>query len=445
MSLDTQRSDRTLITSVEQLAAYFRTAERPREQHKVGLEHEKLVYPVRGDRAVPYEGPNGIGAILQRMESAGYTPFREFPGGPAIAATRGAATISLEPGGQLELSGTAVATARQAHEENVRHVAEVKEALSPLGLRAVALGYRPFDEVPQMPWMPKSRYSAMRGTLGERGRLALDMMLLTATGQVSLDWADEQDCARKMAAAARLSPLMVALYANSPLRAGKPSGYQSFRSQVWREVDPARCGFLPSMLDGTFTYRAYVEWALDAPLLFLRRDGKYLTPRLTFRQLMKDGFEGQRAEQADWTDHLSTLFPEVRIKKVLEIRGADCVGVAMTGALAALWRGLLYDSRALEEALELIPNLGFAKHQELSVAASEHGLRGRAGKLEIAPLAREMVQIAQRGLKRLDAGDAPLLEPLEEIAASGRSLAERVLEAWERDRDPIKLLDQAAL
>src|SRR5262249_15734662 len=249
-----------------------------------------------------------------------------------------------------------------------------------LGLRLVALGYRPGGTVAEMPWMPKRRYEAMRETLGRRGRLALDMMLMTATGQVSYDWSDEADCARKVVAVAKLAPLMVALCANSPLVRGMPSGFMSYRSHVWSDVDPARCGYLRSMFDGSFSYRAYVEWALDAPLLFLRREGNYLKPELTFRQLLSHGYKGEPALYSDWVDHLSTLFPEVRIKKVIEVRGADCVPPESTGALAALWRGILYDRAALEEAENLIPRLSFEQHLEFHALAQRHGLSAQLRK-----------------------------------------------------------------
>jgi glutamate--cysteine ligase len=246
------------------------------------------------------------------------------------------------------------------------------------------------------------------------------MMLMTATGQVSLDWRDEADCADKMTLAARVSPVLVALYANSPLVEGKPSGFMTFRSHVWTDVDRARCGYVPAMLDDSFSYRAYTEWALDAPLLFLRRAGKYLAPALTFRQLLKDGFEGRPALYDDWVDHLSTLFPEVRIKRVLEIRAADCVSPAMTAALAALMRGLLYDAGARRALRELLPT----RTLELHALAQREGLGGKG----LAELARDVVQIARGGLRRLDAADAPLLDVLEERARAGRSPAADVLE-----------------
>lgn len=444
MSLD-RAPDAEPVSSIEELVSYFRSAERPVSSFQIGLEHEKLVYPVRSVEPVPYAGPAGIEALMENLRPGGYAAFRESPGQPVIALTRGQSTISLEPGGQLELSGKPGLTARQAHQENLGHLAEVKQACSRLGLRLVALGYRPFGEVAQMPWMPKTRYQVMRETLSQRGRLALDMMLMTATGQVSLDWSDEADCVRKAMLVARLSPLMVALFANSPLVKGRPSGLMSYRSQVWTEVDPARCGYLPSMFDGSFSYRAYVEWALDAPLLFLRRNGGYLQPRMSFRELLKSGFEGQPAYQSDWVDHLSTLFPEVRLKKVIEVRAADCASPEMTGGLAALWRGLLYDPSALADAEQLLPKVTHRQQLDLHASAREKALRARSGGRTLGEIAVEMVSIAREGLKRLDSEDAPLLDPLAEVAASGRCPAEAVLDAWKAHPDPVQLLDRFTL
>ena len=271
------------------------------------------------------------------------------------------------------------------------------------------------------------------------------MMLMTCTGQVSLDWADEADCGRKVTATARLTPLLVALYANSPLVQGKPSGWMSYRSHVWTDVDPTRCGYFPRMLDGSFDYRAYVEWALDAPLLFLRRNGDYVTPELTFGQLLQGGYEGRPALLSDWTDHLSTLFPEVRIKRVMEVRGADCGSLAMTAALLALWRGLLYDDGALDAALALVPRLSFAGHLAFHEEAQRQGLRGSLEGKSLGALALEMVRIARGGLQRLDPADAPLLDALEARAASGQSPAEDVLAAAQMVRSPAELLGRFAL
>ncbi len=442
MSLDSKQTEDQPIASIDALVDYFRSAERGSGQALIGLEHEKLIYPIGGATPVAYEGPQGIGALMSSFSSQGYEEYREAPGLPVIAMTRGRAALSLEPGGQFELSGSPFVTAREAHAENLEHLAALKQNAADLGLRVVALGYRPFDAISQMPWMPKSRYRVMRESLGARGRLAHAMMLMTATGQVSLDWRDEADCVRKVTASARLAPVLVALYANSPLVEGSPGGFVSWRSRVWSEVDPARCGYLPAMFDGSFSYREYVEWALNAPILFLRRNGQYVQPKVDFRTLLKHGHEGQPARQGDWVDHLSTLFPEVRIKKVLEIRSADCVDAPLTGALAALMRGLLYEPAALGELEDALPKLPFALHREFHLLAQREGLEGTFDGRPLAALAQEVIEIAARGLKRLDPADALLLEPLRRVASTGQSPARRVLEA---PRGPVALLNAFTL
>ena len=438
MSLDLEKAESRPVSSTQELVDHFRRAERP-AAGKVGLEHEKLVYTLDG-QPVAYEGERGIGALLGQLARRGYRPYREEEGGPVIALMREGLTVSLEPGGQLELSGSPWSTARQAHAENLAHLADVKAACEELGLMVVALGHRPFVSTAKMPWMPKHRYAAMRRVLPRRGGLALNMMLMTATGQVSLDWASESDCARKVSLAARVNPLLVALYANSPIVEGRPTGYLSFRSHVWTDVDPARCGLFPAMVEGELSYRAYVEWALDAPLLFLRRQGKYLHPTMTFRELLARGFEGQPATESDWIDHLSTMFPEVRMKTVIEIRGADCVDAELTGALPALYRGLFYDEGALGAALALLPKLSFAEHQAFTEEARRKGLRGELRGKHLAAYAQELIAIAREGLRRIDRDDAALLDPLEAVAQSGRSPAERVLEVFEKTPEPKKLL-----
>lgn len=441
MSLDAKQTVSEPIGSVAELVDGMRAGEHPEGPLLLGLEHERLLFPADAATPVPYEGPAGVGALLEGFRRFGFSEFREGPGLPIIAMQRGVETISLEPGGQLELSGTPFVTAREAHAENVRHAAELVQVARELGLRAVTLGYRPFTTLAEMPWMPKTRYRVMRETLGRRGRLAFDMMLMTATGQVSLDWRDEADCVRKVTGAVRVSPLLVALFANSPLAQGQPTGYQSWRSRVWSEVDPARCGYPAAMLDGSFSYQAYVDWALDAPLLFLRRDGQYLAPKLTFREFLARGHEGRPATHADWTDHLSTLFPEVRLKRVIEIRAADGNGLALTGALAALMRGLLYDRAALEGATRLLPPLSPREHLELHAAAQMQGLGARLGAGTLADYGAELVELAAAGLGRLGDDDVSLLEPLREVARSRRAPAVAVLEAFERQADPARFLD----
>lgn len=444
MSLDARQTEARPLTSAQGLEETFRSAERRDGLGLIGLEHEKLLCPVGRAGAVPYEGPAGVGALLEAFVADGWAPFREAPELPIIALTKGASTISLEPGGQLELSAAPHATARAALAENEAHLAALKAHAARLGLRLIGLGYRPFERLGDMPWMPKSRYGAMRRTLGARGTHALHMMLMTTTAQVSLDWRDETDCARKVTAAARLSPVTVALFANSPLVEGRPSGFQSFRSRVWNDVDPARCGTPAFMLDGTFSYQRYVAWALEAPLLFLRRGGQYRTPALTFGQLLRDGFEGGPALETDWVDHLSTLFPEVRIKRVLEVRSADATSGPLAGALGALMRGLLYDDGATQAASRLMA-LSPAQHAALHLAAQRDGLGAVVEGRRLLDLAREVLAIARAGLQRVDAADLPLLAPLEAIAAKGQSPAVAVLEAFAARTSDSAFLDAVAL
>ena len=445
LSLDRAQTDVRTISTVQELLDTFREAEKPKGRFQVGLEHERFVYPRGSSEPVAYEGNKGIGALLAAFEPAGYRPFREGPEGPTIALTKERLTVSLEPGGQVELSGSPFHTGQEAYAESLRNAADLRAAAASLGLVPVCFGYRPWGTPKQMPWMPKARYAAMHRTLGGRGPLALDMMLMTCTTQVSLDWADEADCARKVTVAARLAPLLVALYANSPLVDGRPVGYQSYRSRVWNDVDKARCGYFPALVDGTFSYQAYVDWALDAPLLFLRRNGRYEDPGLTFRELLKKGYQGTQALASDWTDHLSTLFPEVRLKSVLEVRSADSGSAATAGALAALWLGLLYDAQALEAAGRLLPHLTFAEHLAFHAEAQRTGLHGKLGKLSVSGLVHDMVEIAHEGLLRLDSEDATLLAPLEETARTARSPADVLLAAYARDKRPESLQAVAAL
>jgi glutamate--cysteine ligase len=418
------------LTSVDELIAYFANAEKKTLSRRVGLEHEKFIYAQNTWRPVPYSG--GIERIFEALIHRGWAPYREAPHLPVIALSRNGATISLEPGGQLELSGAPYFTARECHDENLRHLTELQEVLAPLQFEAVAMGYRPFGAIDEMPWMPKRRYQAMRDSLGKRGELALDMMLMTATGQVSLDWTDEANCVRMMTLAVRLAPLLIAAYANSPFVRGQESIYRSYRSYVWRHVDAARCGFPPGVFDGSFSYRAYVDWALDAPLLFLRRRGQYLTPSLTFRQLLRDGFEGRPASVSDWGDHLSTLFPEVRLKRVIEFRSADSCDAGMTGALAALLRGLFYDASAFDELGQLLRPRSEEQQWSLVNLAQREGLKA------FVPEAKDLLAIARRGLVRLGGDDDRLLDALDERVLEGQSRADEVLRFKSRPEDILR-------
>ncbi len=442
MSLDTLDPNARPISGKNELLDTFRTAERPKGDLLIGLEHEKLLFAGDSSLPVPYDGASGVGALLERFQSYGYQSFREASDRPVIAMTKGRTTLSLEPGGQVELSGAPHASVRSAHAENVEHATQLLAVAKSVGVRVVAMGYRPFESLAKMPWMPKSRYEIMRQSLGARGTMAHDMMLMTATAQVSLDWRSEVDCARKVTAAARLTPVLVALFANSPIAQGKPTGFASWRSRVWNDVDAARCGIPDCLIDGGFSYDRYLDWVIDAPMLFLRRGNTYVFPNMTFRAFLEKGYEDQPALDSDWVDHLSTMFPEVRVKRVIEIRSADSNGVAMTGALAALMRGLLYDAVALDELDQALPRLSPAAHRALHRDAQQFGLAAQIEDRLLADVASEVVEIASRGLGRIDPGDVSLLQPLRAVAQSRKSPSVAVLEAFSKSRSPSDLLSR---
>ena len=428
------------LTTLDELAAYIRAAERPVERWAVGVEHEKIGVQGPGAEAVPYFGGSGIRALLDDIaRSAGGKQHQHRENGQPVALLGRDASVTLEPGGQLELSGAPARGLGEIAREIDEHLAEVRKDSQ--GIRWLAAGYRPFGSRDDAHWMPKGRYAAMRSSLGPRGPLALDMMLMTATVQANLDWSDERDLARKVRAATAVSPVVTAMFANSPLRLGRPSGYLDFRYQVWRETDPARCGLLEQMLRPDWGYAKYVDWAVDVPMLFVRHGSDYRDAQgQTFRDWLVTGrLAGGEKEQptvSHWADHLSTLFPEVRVKRVLELRGADVVPMPLMMALPALWMGLLYDKGAAEAAAALTARWSFAELVDFQGAVARKALHAQGpGGVTARELAREVLRIAHAGLRgwRATSGldESAHLEPLTGIADSGRTLAEQILQVYE--------------
>ena len=438
MSLDLAGSSAP-IQGIDDLVGYIRGAERPRDQWLIGVEHEKLGVQGPQHRAVPYYGENGIRQILDRIaRSAGGTQHKHKENGQPIALISEHASVTLEPGGQLELSGAPWRSLTDARKEIEAHLAEVRKDSA--GVRWLAAGYRPVGTRDDVQWMPKGRYAAMKASLGPRGRLALDMMLMTATVQANLDWSDERDLAEKARAATAVSPIVSAIFANSPIVDGKAVGMLDFRYQVWRETDDARCGLLEQMLRPDWGYRSYVEWALDVPMLFIRSGSDYVGAQgQTFRAFLETGrlANGERRTPAlsHWIDHLSTLFPEVRVKRVLELRGVDMVPLPHLMALPAIWVGLLYDPPAREAAWQLTKSWTFPQRLDFQgeVVRAALQAKGPDGRTALE-LGRELVAIARRGLqawaKQSGHDERVYLDPLEEILASGRTLAERAVEVY---------------
>ena len=418
------------VTSVRQLSDHFRAGAKPRDAWRVGAEHEKIGVYADG-RAIPYEG--GIRVILERLQKVlGGEPVM-YEGNVIALKLSNGASVTLEPGGQLELSG---ATARDAHEashELSEHLAIVKDVSADLGVSWLAAGLRPFGTLEDVPWMPKGRYRVMREYLPTRGKLSLEMMKRTATVQANLDYADEADCASKLRTAMGVTSIVTALFANSPITNGKPNGYQSFRAAVWLDTDPDRCGLLPFAFQDAPIFDAYRDWALDVPMFFVQREGKFIPAGgMTFRRFMAEGFHGERALMSDWELHLSTLFPEVRLKHYLEVRGADSGPLDMVFALPALWRGLLYDEQACAAAWQLVAKVPMEERERVRREVPKAGLETRLGKKTLRDLGGELVKIAANGVRRLGSGEAAMLDPLSHIVKTGRTPATRMLDVWHR-------------
>ena len=430
------------IARKSDLLGIFHEAEKPRAQFRIGAEAEKAGVFSDG-RPIHYEGEAGVLAVLRELVAKHqWVPESETEGGPTIALTRGGASITLEPGAQLELSGAPLADIHAVAEELDLHLREVRGITDRLGVHWLGLGFQPFATRADLTFVPKARYGLMRKYLPTRGGHALDMMLRTCTVQANYDYEDEDDACRKLRVALKLSPLTTAMFANSPWVEKAPYGGVSFRGRVWLDVDPDRSGLLPAMWSEKAGYAEYVEWALDVPMFLVKRGDRFLANTgQTFRSFWADGFEGERATLADWQLHLNTVFPEVRLKRTLEIRGADMQSEEHCPALAALWAGIFYDDRALAEAEALTRDF---EHDELSLLRGELHQRGLAAAFRgkpLAVLAQRVVEIAEGGLVRRaikgpDGRDESVfLADLKRLAGLGKTPADELLEGMADEPD----------
>lgn len=427
-------SDAVPVTSVADLIAHFASAEKPRSAWRVGTEHELIGVRARGPlagTAPAYGGPDGIGAVLAGFAARGWTPVEE--GGNVIALTRGDAQVTIEPGGQFELAARPLSHNCDLVADLAEHVHTLGKVTRPMGLAWLSIAFRPFGTRADVPWMPKLRYDVMRDYMPTVGTRGLEMMQRTATVQTNLDWSDEQDAALKLRCLMSVTSILTALWAASPIVDGKVSGFQSYRAHIWRDTDNARAGLLRFAFERDDVYRAYVEWALDVPMYFVYRGGYVRVPAdLTFRRFMAEGWNGARANRSDWGLHLSTLFPDARMKKYMEVRGCDCGSLAMIAALAPLCNGLLYDPDARDAAIALTAGLSFEERQALADEVPRRGLATPVGKTTVGALARELVAIARGGCDRVQPDVCRLLDPVAEIAETGRTQADRIVELWEQ-------------
>ena len=431
------------------LAAHLAAGCKPRSEHRVGAEHEKLLFQVSDLRRPAYEGPGGVQALLQGFERFGWRGDYEENrhGHMLIGAKRGGANLSLEPGGQFELSGAPLDSLDAIAAETGRHLQECGELGAELGLGFAGLGHDPLWRREDVPVMPKARYDIMRSYMPKVGGLGLDMMLRTCTVQANLDFASEADMAAKFRTSLALQPLATALWANSPFVEGEPTGWLSTRARVWTDTDPDRTGLLGFVFDEGFGFEAYADYALDVPMYFVKRDGRYVDlAGRSFRAFMAGELPelpGERATLKDWEDHLTTLFPEVRLKTYLEMRGADMGSQAHLDALPAFWAGLLYEPSALAAAWDVAKAWTREDREALRLDAARLGLKAQVAGRPLAEVAREVVAIARAGLAARDAADPGLaqLDVLAESAETGRTQADRWLELykgeWGGDVRPI--------
>lgn len=435
-----------LIESPDQLAAPMAAGEKPREVWRIGTEHEKFVYDKADQHAPSYDEPGGIRDLLMALTEFGWEPIVE--GGNVIAMKGEDGTVSLEPAGQLELSGAPLENLHQTCAETGRHLAQVKTIGDRIGKAFLGLGMWPDKRREDLPVMPKGRYDIMLRHMPRVGSMGLDMMLRTCTIQVNLDYGSEADMVRKFRTSLALQPLATALFANSPFTEGKPNGYLSYRSHIWSDTDPHRTGMLPFVFEDGFGYERYVDYMLDVPMYFVFRDGKYIDASgQSFRDFLKGelaALPGEFPRMSDWQDHLSTAFPEVRLKSFLEMRGADGGPWNRICALPAFWVGLLYDQGALDAAWDLVKGWDMEGREVLRGSVPKLGLDAplpSGGTLR--DIAGEALDIARSGLAargQLNASgdnETGYLEPLHEIVATGRVPAQRLLDLyygeWEGD------------
>jgi len=427
------------VVSKQQLIDYIADGEKPKSDWTIGTEHEKFVYCVDSGKPVPYHGERSIKAILEALKKEfDWAPIME--GENIIGLKKDGQSVTLEPGGQLELSGAMVKTLHQTCAESTSHLRQAQAVSEKLGINYIGMGFNANTKREDVPIMPKGRYNIMRDYMPKKGNLGLDMMLRTCTIQVNLDYSSEADMVKKFRVSLALQPLATAIFAASPFTEGKPNGFQSYRSHIWTDTDPDRCGILPFVFEENMGYEAYVDHVLNAPMYFVNRGDTYHdVSGKSFKDFMNgklEGFEGELPTIKDWEDHMSTLFPEVRLKKFLEMRGADGGTWSRICALPALWVGLLYDDQALDQAYDMIKDWTPEEHQALRDNVPRDALNVPFRNGTVQDLAKQMLDISAGGLERRaelnNAGEDErvFLKSLYDTVESGKTTAQRMLNCY---------------
>jgi glutamate--cysteine ligase len=437
------------IESRQQLVDFLASGSRPAVDWRIGTEHEKFGFRLDDLKPLTWDGPQGIEAVLRGLSRFGWQPVEE--NGKLIALLKDGASVTLEPAGQLELSGAPLETIHATCCETTSHLAEVKTVAQELGVGFLGMGFQPKWRREEMPWMPKGRYKIMREYMPKRGKLGLDMMTRTCTVQVNLDFGSEADMVKKFRVSLALQPIATALFADSPFTDGKPNGYLSYRSHIWTDTDPDRTGMLDFVFADGFGFERYVDYLLDVPMYFVYRDGQYIDASGQSFRAFLDGrlpaYPGHRPTLKDWADHMTTAFPEVRLKKYLEMRGADGGPWNRLCALPAFWVGLLYDQESLDAAWDLVKDFSLAERHALRDGVPRDALKLPFRSGTVRDLALEALKIAGNGLRRRarlnsnGADESMFLEPLIEFAIANQTPAERKLalfhSTWGGSVDPV--------
>ena len=444
--------DMTPVESRDELVAWFAAGSKPRQDFRIGTEHEKFAFTLDGHDPVPYEGPRGIQALLNGMRHLlGWEPIMEGPNVIGLYDVTGGGAISLEPGGQFELSGGPVETVHQTCAELTAHLAQVREVAAPLGIGFLGIGMAPKWSRQEMPAMPKGRYRIMTAYMPKVGSLGLDMMYRTCTVQTNLDFSSEADMVKKLRVSLALQPVATALFANSPFTEGRPNGFLSFRSEIWRDTDNHRAGMLPWAFEPGMGFERWVDYALDVPMYFVKRGDKYIdVAGRSFRDLLAGrlaALPGERATISDWVNHVSTIFPEVRLKRFLEMRGADGVPWRMLPALPAFWVGILYDQASLDAAWDLVKDWTAQERQVLRDDVPKQALKAVIRGRSLLDLAKECLTLSHAGLTRRARYDREgrdetrYLEFLGDVVMRGYTPAEEMLRKfhgeWRGTVEPI--------
>ena len=444
--------DMTPIESRDDLVAWLAAGSKPKSRFRIGTEHEKFVFTVEGHRPVPYDGRRSIRALLQGMQHLlGWEPIIEDGNVIGLFDVTGGGAISLEPGGQFELSGAPVETVHQTCAELMAHLAQLREVARPLGIGFLGLGMTPTWTRAEIPMMPKGRYRIMTAYMPKVGTLGLDMMYRTCTVQTNLDYSSESNMVKKLRVSLALQPVGTALFANSPFTEGEPNGFLSFRSEIWRDTDPDRTGMLPWAFEPGMGFERYVDYALNVPMYFVKHGDRYVdVAGRSFRDLMAGNLPGMpdaRATISDWGNHISTIFPEVRLKRYLEMRGSDGGPWRRLPALPAYWVGILYDDDSLDAAWDIVKDWSAEERQKLRDDVPRAGFKAVIRGRSVLQLAKATLALAEKGLARrrkLDSNghdETRYLLPLKEYVARGVTPADELLDkfrgAWGGSVDPV--------